>query len=371
MFHIDPVIFSFKLFSIVVTLRWYGVLVMLGAVAGAVWAERELRHRGEDSEIVWDAMVWVLPIGIIGARLWYVMNNILGGSTYYTDDPVRILRITEGGLHFYGGLLFGVITLGIYLKNAGRDFWLFLDALAPATLLGQAVARPANFINQELYGQPTQLPWGIPIEAAHRLPQYSDLIKYPVETTRFHPTFAYEMVLNFLIVLFLWWLSRRYEERIKPGTLFGGWLLLSGLSRGFIEFFRPDQPRIGDSFVSYTMAVAFLMAITGAIMLLARYGKIKLAMAEGWEEEYHITKKVEEKPRRTSRLTSADTSSTAAAMPSKSPAKRTTSKTKTQAKKAPAKKSASAPKKISSTKKTIAKKPSTTKKTTTKSKSSK
>ena len=79
----------------------------------------------------------------------------------------------------------------------------FLDALAPATLLGQAIARPANFIDQELYGPPTQLPWGISIEAGHRLAQFSDLSLFPVETTRFHPTFAYEMILNILIVLFL------------------------------------------------------------------------------------------------------------------------------------------------------------------------
>ncbi len=293
---IDPVIFSFKLFNWEIVLRWYGVLVMLGAVAGALWAEREIRRRGENGEVVWDAMIWVLPAGIIGARLWYVMNNILGGSTYYTDNPAKILNIPEGGLHFFGGLLFGVIALSIFLNRSGKDKWLFLDALAPATLLGQAIARPANFINQELYGQPTQLPWGISIEAGHRLAQYSDLSLFPVETTRFHPTFAYEMALNFLIVLFLWWLSRRYKEQLKPGALFSAWLVFAGLSRTFIEFFRPDQPRIGESFVSYTMLVSFLMAVFGAVMLLVRYGKLQLAMAEGWEEEYQITK-AEKKPR--------------------------------------------------------------------------
>jgi phosphatidylglycerol:prolipoprotein diacylglycerol transferase len=291
---IDPVIFSFKLIYWTITLRWYGVLVMLGAVVGAWWAEREIRRRGENGEVIWDAMVWVLPFGILGARVWYVVNNILSGSTYYTDDPIRMLYITEGGLHIFGGLLFGVIVLYFFLKRNGLDTWLFLDALAPATLLGQAIARPANFINQELYGQPTLLPWGIQITANHRLPQFSDLSQFPVETTRFHPTFAYEMVLNFLIVLFLWWLSRRYEEEMKPGALFSTWLLLAGLSRTFIEFFRPDQPRIGETFISYTMLVSFLMAITGLIMLLARYGKLQFAWAENWEEEYQV-KKIEKK----------------------------------------------------------------------------
>ncbi len=293
---INPVIFSFKLFALVITLRWYGVLVMLGAIVGAWYAEKEIRRRGENGETVWDAMVWVLPIGIIGARLWYVVNSILGGSTYYIENPAKILYIWEGGLHFFGGLLFGVIALYFFLKNNGLDHWLFLDAIAPATLLGQALARPANYINQELYGPPTKLSWGIRIDAQHRLPQYSDLGLFPVDSTRFHPTFLYEMVLNILIVLFLWWLSRRFEEELKPGALFSAWLVLAGLSRTGIEFFRPDQPRMGDSFVSYTMLVSFTMAVVGAIMLLARYGKLELALAKGWEEEYQV-KKVEKKQR--------------------------------------------------------------------------
>jgi phosphatidylglycerol:prolipoprotein diacylglycerol transferase len=290
---IDPVIFSFKLIYWTITLRWYGVLVMLGALVGAWWAEREIRRRGENGEVIWDAMVWVLPIGIIGARLWYVVNNILSGSTYYLDDPIRIINIPEGGLHFFGGLLFGMIALYFFLQRNKLDTWLFLDALAPATLLGQAIARPANFINQELYGPPTNLPWGIQIMAEHRLAEYP-ASQFPVDITRFHPTFAYEMILNFLIVLFLWWLSRRYEEEMKPGAIFSLWLLLAGLSRTFIEFFRPDQPRIGETFISYTMLVSFLMAVAGLIMLLARYGKLQFAWAENWEDEYQV-KKAEKK----------------------------------------------------------------------------
>ncbi|MBM3124074.1 MAG: prolipoprotein diacylglyceryl transferase [Chloroflexi bacterium] len=294
---IDPVIFTFKLFNIQVALRWYGVLVMLGAIVGAWYAEREIRHRGENGDSIWDAMVWVLPIGIIGARVWFVMNSILGGNTYYLDNPGKIAYIWEGGLHFFGGLLFGAIALYFFLKKNGMDLWLFLDAIAPATLLGQALARPANYINQELYGQPTLLPWGIPIEAPYRLPQYSDLSQYPMDSTRFHPTFAYEIILNILIVLFLWWISRQYAKLMKPGTIFSAWLMLAGASRTFIEFFRPDQPKIGDSFVSYTMVVSILMFLVGLIMLLLRYEKLKWAVAEGWETRYQI-RKTERKVRR-------------------------------------------------------------------------
>jgi len=293
---INPIIFSFKLFNWEIVLRWYGVLVMFGAVVGTWIAEKEIKRRGENGESIWDGLVWVLPVGIIGARLWYVVNDILGGHTYYIDNPVKIFYIWEGGLHFFGGLLFGGIALYYFLKQNGMDFWLFLDSIAPAVFIGQALARPANFINQELYGQPTKLPWGIPIEAGHRLAQYADLSKFPVETTRFHPTFAYEMILNILLALLLIWISRQYADRMKPGAIFSGWLVFAGLARAFIEFFRPDQPRFGDSFVTYSMLVSLLMAVAGVVMLLIRYGRLQLVFAEGWEEEYRI-KPVEKKER--------------------------------------------------------------------------
>jgi len=294
---IDPVIFSFKLFIWTFNLRWYGVLVMLGAVVGAWIAGKEIERRGENGESIWDAMVWVLPLGIIGARLWYVVNNILGGGTSYINDPVTILYVWQGGLHFFGGLLFGAITLYFFLKKNGMDFWLFLDSIAPAILIGQALARPANFINQELYGPPTKLPWGILINNfPSRLPQYSDLTQYPLETTHFHPTFAYEMILNILLGLLLLWISRQYADRMKPGAIFSGWLVFAGLARAFIEFFRPDQPRINDSFVTYSMLVSLLMALAGVVMLLIRYGKLQLAFTKNWEQEYQI-KPVEKEPR--------------------------------------------------------------------------
>jgi phosphatidylglycerol:prolipoprotein diacylglycerol transferase len=290
---INPVIFSFKLFTWTVTLTWYGLIVMSGVLVGAWFAEREVRRRGENGETLIDAMIWPVVIGILGARLWYVANATLGGNTSFINDPMSIIRPPIAGLHFFGGLLFGAIALVFYLKRNGYDVWLFLDAVAPVTLLGQAVGRLGNYINQELYGPPTNLPWGIPIGAGHRLPAYADLTQFPVETTRFHPTFAYEMILNILAFLFIIWYVRK-DENEKPGTAVSLWLICAGFIRVFIEFFRPDQPRIGDSFVSYTMVVAFLMGVTGVILFLARNGKIQIAALENWSEKYQV-KKVENK----------------------------------------------------------------------------
>jgi len=277
---IDPVIFTIGKFS----LRWYGVIVMIGVVIGSWIVEREIKRRGENGDRIWDALIWILPIGIIGARLWFVVNAILGGNRFYIDNPDKIVKIWEGGLHIYGGLLLGAIALIVYLRNNKLDVWLFFDAAGPALLIGQAIGRIANFINQELYGPPTTLPWGIPIDMVHRLPEFRNLS----EATRFHPTFAYEMLWNLAVAGLLIWLSHRFEKELKPGALFAGWLMFAGIGRVWIEYFRPDQPKIEAMDVSYTAIVAGLMAVFGAVMLMVRYKAINLAFAENWEEEYQI-----------------------------------------------------------------------------------
>jgi phosphatidylglycerol:prolipoprotein diacylglycerol transferase len=217
------------------------------------------------------------------------MNASLGGDQRYANDPAEIFRIWNGGLHIFGGFLFGALALIGYLRYNKHDPWLFLDSAGPAVLIGQGIGRIANFINQELYGPPTTLPWGIPIESAHRLPAFKDLNLFPVATTRFHPTFAYEMLWNFAAAGLLLWLSRRYEKELKPGTLFAGWLVLAGVGRVWIEFFRPDQPKIPDLGISYSAVVAALMAVGGALMLMIRYKAVNVAFAEDWEEGYKIT----------------------------------------------------------------------------------
>lgn len=338
---IDPVLLSFKLFNFQIELTWYGLIVMTGVLVGAWFAEREVRRRGENGEVLIDAMIWAVIAGIVGARLWYVMNAVIGGNRTYLEDPMSIIRPPIAGLHFFGGLLFGAIALIIYLRRNGYDVWLFMDAVAPVTLLGQAIGRWGNFINQELYGPPTTLPWGVAIPANHRLPQYADLSQYPVESTRFHPTYFYEMILNVLAFLFILWYSRRDGKDPKPGTLFSLWLIFAGFNRVFIEFFRPDQPRLGDTFITTSMLVAFLMGVAGVVMYLARTGKIQLAMAENWADEYFI-KKAGKKPAspRARKVDTVQAASSAETKPvTEKPAvkKKAPARTKTVEKKTPVK----------------------------------
>jgi phosphatidylglycerol:prolipoprotein diacylglycerol transferase len=283
---IDPILFTIPGTNI--SIHWYGVLMATGVFAAGWVTAIGVRRRGEDPEYVWDGLIWAIPAGIIGARLWYCANVTLGGSTYYLENLVRVVRVWEGGLHFYGAVLFGGIAAYVYVRLNKADFRLLLDAVAPALLIGQAVVRPANFINQELYGPPTELPWGIRIQAAHRIPPWSDLTRFPVETTRFHPTFAYEMIWNFLAAALLLWVARRLIKKLRPGALFAGWLVLEGVGRVWLEWFRPDQPRLPGTALSYSRIVAVVMTVVGAVWLLVRYDVIQLPFLPSGPSTYDL-----------------------------------------------------------------------------------
>lgn len=282
---INPVIFTIRLFGYEFPVYWYGLIVMTGVLVGSMIVERSLKRRGEDSEKFWDALIWVVLFGILGARLWYIVNATLGGNRTFIENPAQIINLRQGGLHIFGGFLIGGIVLLWFIRKNKLDPWLYLDMAGPGLLIGQAIGRLGNFVNQELYGPPTTLPWGIHIAAENRLPQFQG---FP-ESTRFHPTFAYEMLWNFAAAGLLLWLSRRYEKELKPGTLFAGWLILAGIGRTWIEFFRPDQPKIPELGISYSAVFASLMAVTGAVILMARYKGISFSFTENWEEEYKIT----------------------------------------------------------------------------------
>lgn len=281
----NPIIFSIQIGTFTLAPRWYGVLVMFGTMAGAYLTYLEVKRRGGNGERIWDMLVWLVPAGVIGGRLWFVANATLGGNNYYMQDPIQILNIPQGGLHIFGGLLLGAFTLFFYARRYKLDAWLYLDAIGPALLVGQALARPANFINQELYGPPTTLPWGILIDAAHRLPAYQNLELYPVATTRFHPDFAYEMIYNLLVAALMLWLARRFADKLKPGAIWFLWLFFAGFGRFWLEFLRPDQPRVGELWISYTQIATILMMIAGIIFFLARMGRINLPFMH-WPEKY-------------------------------------------------------------------------------------
>ena len=285
----DPIIFTIPGTNF--SLHWYGVIMAVGILLAGFVAEWGVKQRGGNGEDIWELLIWGVPFGIVGARLWYVANDILGGGRYYLDNPIKIINLPEGGLHFYGAVLFGALGALIYVKRSKLDFRIFLDAAAPALLIGQALVRPANFINQELYGHPTDLPWGIAIDAAHRIAPWKNMYEFPFETTRFHPAFAYEMLWNFLAAGVLLWIALELKKKIKPGSIFAGWLVLEGLGREIIEFFRPDQPRLGATDISYSRIVAGIMILVGIVWLLIQYEVIKVPFIKPGPDKYQISRK--------------------------------------------------------------------------------
>jgi phosphatidylglycerol:prolipoprotein diacylglycerol transferase len=282
---IDPVLFTIRIGNFERPIYWYGVIVVVSILIGQWIASIETRRRGENPDHLWDGLVWAIPAGMIGARLWYVANDIAGGGRAYIDNPLRIFALQEGGLHFYGAVLFGALAFWIFARRRKLDMWLLMDSVGPALLIAQGAARIANFINQELYGQPTSLPWGVKIAPHARIPPYHQLDLFP-ETTRFHPTFFYEMIYNLIAGLFLMAITRQYKDKERPGAAFAGWLILAGVGRQIIEFFRPDQPRIPGTDFSYSRLVAALMIVAGTLMLLIKYEILRLPFLSTGRTKY-------------------------------------------------------------------------------------
>jgi phosphatidylglycerol:prolipoprotein diacylglycerol transferase len=282
---------SFELLGRTITIHWYGVILSIAVIVGVYVYEKEFTRRGGDIVYMYRGLVWVIPAGMIGARIWYVFNSILGGSRYYLDDFRRILDFSQGGLHIFGLIFFGWVVGILFTRFNPYDIWLLQDPLGPTFLLAQAVGRVANFVNQELYGPPTEMPWGIPISAEHRQGSWADLNLFPEDSTRFHPTFAYEMLWNLLAAALILWSSRRFPDKFKPGAAFFLWMILAGVGRFFIESFRPDQPRLGDTDISFSRIFSALFAFAGTVFWFARQGKFHLPFIPTTEDYIYRKKK--------------------------------------------------------------------------------
>ena len=291
---IDPEIFTIEIGNLTFSLYWYGVLVMLGVVIATWMATNGFKRRGQDPDYIWDSLIWILPAGIIGARLWYVLNTTLGGNLRYIDNPISILNIREGGLHDFGAILFGAIAFLIYARKMGLDIWLALDSVAPGLLICQAFVQGLSRVPRHQMRPPTTLPWGINIDAQHRIPPWTDLLQYPLETTRFHPAFAYEMLWNFFAAGVLLVVARKFRDKVKPGVIFGSWLILAGVGRNLIEFFRPDQPTFPGTGFSYSRFVAILMIMAGVLLILILYSVISFRFFKG-KDDYEIAPPLEER----------------------------------------------------------------------------
>jgi prolipoprotein diacylglyceryl transferase len=206
----------------------YGLMLLL-AIAACIWLTGiRWVKRGGDWDLIFRTAVWGVAAGIVGARLYH---DVTSWNEVPTPKWQGIFEVWKGGLGVWGGIALGTIVGSLIVRSAGERVAPFLDAAAPGLLLAQGIGRWGNWWNQELFGKPTSLPWGLKIDPENRPEQYSS-------NETFHPTFLYEFVYDVLGVLLLLWIGRRF--RIRPPGLFALYISIYTFGRFFEELLRVD-----------------------------------------------------------------------------------------------------------------------------------
>ena len=238
--------------------RWYGILLATGILVGILVTRRQLALRGRDPVLAGEIAMWAVPFGVVGARLYHVATDWSAFSGHLGDIP----RIQQGGLGIYGAILGGAIGAAIGARRAGLPLLLILDCAAPGAALAQALGRFGNYFNQELFGGPTSLPWGLEIDPEHRPLQYLD-------DTTFHPTFLYESLWNLVVMAVLLRVARRWRAQ-PPGYVLALYLALYSLGRFFVEGLRVDPAHEIGPFRLNQVVAAVVFALSLAALAYLR-----------------------------------------------------------------------------------------------------
>jgi len=233
---------------------WYGLIIMLGGFLGYLLANQEGKRRGLPKDLILDLLIWAVPIAIVSARLYYVLFRF----DYYLENPGQIIAIWEGGLAIHGGLIGAVITAIVFAKKRGISFWKLADITAPSILLGQAIGRWGNFMNQEAHGGEVSRQF---LENL-MLPEFIINQMY-INGAYYHPTFLYESLWSLLGVAILLYLRR---VNLRRGELFLTYVIWYSFGRLFIEGLRTDSLMIFD--LLRTAQVISIVLIVGAIVLI-------------------------------------------------------------------------------------------------------
>jgi phosphatidylglycerol:prolipoprotein diacylglycerol transferase len=213
-------------------------------------------------------LFWVVLAGIVGARIWHVLtpppSMIAQGITtqYYLTHPLLMIDIRNGGLGIPGAVIGGVLAMWIYTRRKKLSLVTWLDISAPGLALAQALGRWGNFFNQELYGAPTNLPWKIFIDPAHRLPGFENFAYY-------HPLFLYESLWNLANMAILLLLSRRFSDRLKTGDIFLTYLVIYPVGRFLLDFLRLDASRVAG--INANQALSAIVVVVAAVVLIWRH----------------------------------------------------------------------------------------------------
>lgn len=260
-----------------ITIRMYALMILLGIVAAVGITNKRWKRVGGDFDQILDIAIIAVPCGIVGARLYHVITTperFFGANGNFAD----IFRIWQGGLGIWGGILFGALGAWAWCRHKHYPMALLADAVAPALLVAQAIGRLGNWFNQELYGAPTTLPWGLKLNpnAKGAIGTYEMCYDGKVcpSDTLFQPTFLYEMVWNLIGAVLLVWLGKKFVNKINAGCLFCCYVMWYTLGRTWIEYLRIDYAHqfLGVRINVWVSLVVFILGIVG-FMVVQRLGQ--------------------------------------------------------------------------------------------------
>ncbi len=254
----SPILVDFGIIQI----HWYGLLMLFSILVAFFVLYKKAEIFSLTREQVWDLLFWLVIGGLLGARIYEVL---LVEPSFYFSHPVQIVKVWQGGLAIHGAWLGGLIVLWLYSRKWKIALGKLTDAIAFVLPLGQAIGRWGNYFNQELYGLPTNLPWGIPINPINRLVEYSSF-------NYFHPTYLYESIGNFFIFFILLWLigKKRFVGQI---TLV--YLGLYSLLRLILEFIRLDP-----ALMIYGLRWPIIFSLLSILLVIILYFKLYLQHAK-------------------------------------------------------------------------------------------
>lgn len=263
-----------------VQIRYYGIIIVLAMLVGAWIAARLAKRDGRDPDHIWGALTWAIIPAIVLARLWFVLFPPVSvveqgmDTAWFLQNFFNLqngaIAIWSGGLSIFGAVIGGFLGALVYIRRNKLPLAPWLDIAAVALPVGQAIGRLANFVNQELYGTVTSLPWGITIDSAHRVSPFRSLVDYPVATTRFHPLFLYEALWSILAFIVLLNLFQRYRKSLRYGDIFLVYVMQYSFIRFLLEFLRVEVAHIPGTSINSSQAFTLLAFVVAFVIFLYR-----------------------------------------------------------------------------------------------------
>lgn len=241
-----------------IDIRWYAIFMLAGVLAGVTLTRYLAGRLGLDPDWVLDVLPWIVVASIAGARLYYVLLR----AQDFAASPLDAINLRLGGMSFHGALIAGTIALIVASRVGKQPLLRWTDAAAPGVALAQAVGRWGNWANQEAFGSPTDLPWGLAIDPRFRPAAHA-------AADRFHPTFLYESLFNLGNAVLLSWLALQVprSSRLRHGDVLALYLINYGIGRFLIERLRTDSLYIGPLPAAFWLSWALILAGIGLAVL--------------------------------------------------------------------------------------------------------